>query len=282
MALNILTLGVKPDTAAVLPAGIVEATERLLLSSGAVSRGVAYWSRLPATVSLYMAFDWMMPGQFEAFAYRKKFFEDQVRQAIDRGTTQVLVLGGGYDTLGWRLAAEYPEVEFFEIDHPPTALHKAKGIEQMGARSNLHLIAKDLSKHKLNNVLASVEIWDQSKKTIIMAEGLLQYLLPEAVDDLFERCASAAQRTLFFFTYVTSRDDGEPDAGPWSGLVLWLLKREGEPWLWSIRPEEIGSFLKDKGWTYAPELVGDRNRHGVEFYGAATKGFGAISEQTVC
>jgi len=278
VALNILTLGAKPDMADILPAGIVEATERLLVGSGAVSRSAVYWSRLPVTVSLYMAFDWMMPGQFKAFAYRKRFFEDQVRQAISKGTTQVLVLGGGYDTMGWRLAVEYQEVEFFEIDHPSTALLKARGLEKMGVRKNLHLIAEDLSKHKLNKVLTSVEVWDRSKKTIIMAEGLLQYLSPEAIDDLFERCASVAQRITFVFTYVTSRDDGEPDAGPWSDLVLWLLKREGEPWLWSVRPEELDSFLEERGWISTPELVGNTTRHGVEFYGAATKGFGSVND----
>ncbi|MDJ0622329.1 MAG: SAM-dependent methyltransferase [Desulfocapsaceae bacterium] len=272
VALNILTLGAKPDMAAVLPSGIVEATENLLVASDAASMSQVYWSRLPVTLSLYMAFDWMMPGQFEAFAYRKRFFEDQVRQAIDKSTNQVLVLGGGYDTLAWRLAVEYPDVDFFEIDHPSTSLLKARGIEKMGARANFHLIAEDLSTHKLDDVLASVEKWDRSRKTIIMAEGLLQYLPPSAVDELFEQCTSVAQISTFVFTFVTTREDGEPDAGPWSWLVLWLLKREGEPWLWSVRPEELGSFLEERGWTYAPELVGKTTRHGVEFYGAAAKG----------
>ena len=46
--------------------------------------------------------DWMLPGQFEAFAHRKAFCERQVRDGIDAGATQILVLGAGYDTLGWR------------------------------------------------------------------------------------------------------------------------------------------------------------------------------------
>jgi len=39
---------------------------------------------------LYDAFDWMMPGQFEAFAERKAFCERQVRQGIAAGAPQVL------------------------------------------------------------------------------------------------------------------------------------------------------------------------------------------------
>ena len=162
--------------------------------------------------TVYKAFDWMMPGQFEAFGYRKKFFEDQVQQAIARGSTQVLVLGGGYDTLGWRLAVEYPDVDFFEVDHPATALLKKSGIEKMGSRENLHLIPEDLSTHKLDDVLCRDKSWERGRRTVILAEGLLQYLSPEAVDDLFRQCAQVADECAIVFTYISTRNDGRPDA----------------------------------------------------------------------
>ena len=111
------------------------------------------WSRANTIVSVYEAFDWMLPGQFVAFAHRKAFCERQVREGIRSGATQVLVLGAGYDTLGWRLAPEFPNINFFEVDHPGTALLKAKGIKEMGRRENLILIAEDLGENKLQDVL---------------------------------------------------------------------------------------------------------------------------------
>jgi len=83
-------------------------------------------------VSIYEAFDWMIPGQFEAFGHRKAFCEHQVRDGIDAGAAQILVLGAGYDTMGWRLAPNFPDVNFFEIVHLSTARLKAKGIKGMG------------------------------------------------------------------------------------------------------------------------------------------------------
>ncbi len=68
---------------------------------------------------------------------------------------QVLVLGAGYDTMGWRLAPEFAGVDFFEIDHPATARLKAKGIGAMGPRDNLHLIAEDLGERRLVDVLGA-------------------------------------------------------------------------------------------------------------------------------
>ena len=270
VALNILTLGTIPEMTEVLPSGIVEATEQLLLESGAATSRIVRWSRSPRMVRVYEAFDWMMPGQFEAFAHRKAFCERQVRESIVAGASQILVLGAGYDTMGWRLAPEFPRVDFFEIDHPATAALKARGIDAMGPRPNLHLIAEDLGQRKLIDVLANNEDWDQGAVTTFVAEGLLQYLHPQAVQDLFTQCASMADESRFAFTYVPSGEDGRPDAGPKTGLVLWLLKAGGEPWHWSVRPEELGQFLKSAGWKDAPELQGAIDEHGVELYAVAT------------
>jgi methyltransferase (TIGR00027 family) len=272
VALNIVILGEKPGIGGILPPGIVEATADLLVASGAAGATVVQWCRSRKMLLVYEAFDWMMPGQFEAFGYRKAFCERQVRDGIQSGTTQILVLGAGYDTLGWRLAPEFSGVNFFEIDHPATSRLKARGIEKMGQRTNLHLIPEDLAKRKLADVLKTKNSWDPKAETVIIAEGLLMYLSPEAVRDLFIQCAAIAgsgSRTAF--TYIGTGDDNRPDVGRWSGLIRWILKASGEPWLWSIRPEELDRFLENTGWVNARDLGAPSNRHGVEFFGIAKR-----------
>ena len=271
VAFNILTLSVKPEMEAILPHGIVEATEQLLLASGAAGATSVRWSRSQRMVSVYKAFDRILPGQFEAFAHRKAFCECQVREGVDAGATQILVLGAGYDTMGWRLAPEFPDVNFFEIDHPATARLKARGIKAMGQRDNLCLIAEDLGKQKLRDVLKTNDLWDERARTVIVAEGLVMYLPPEAVRDLFCQCAVIADSgSRLVFTYLPAGTDGRPYVGRWTGLMLWLQKVSGEPWIWSIRPEKLGSFLKETGWKNSRELVGVTDRHGVEYFAVAT------------
>lgn len=272
VALNIVTLGAKPGMDRIFPPGVVQTTEKLLVASGAAEARTVRWSRSQRMVSVYEAFDWMLPGQFEAFAHRKAFCERQVRDGIGAGATQILVLGAGYDTLGWRLAAEFSGVNFFEIDHPATARLKAKGINAMGQRENLCLIAEDLGKRKLVDVLKVNESWEQSAQTVIVAEGLVMYLPPKAVRDLFRQCAVVAGvGSRIAFSYIPTGADGRPDAGRWTGLMLWLQKVVGEPWTWSIRPEELDRFLEELGWTNALALVETTRKHGVEFYAVATK-----------
>jgi methyltransferase (TIGR00027 family) len=256
----------------VLPPGVVEATATLLVESGAVGRGAVRFSQSRTAVGIYLAFEWMMPGQFEAFAHRKAFCERQVRESIESGAGQVLVLGAGYDTLGWRLASEYPKVNFFEIDHPATISLKANGIQAMEQRDNHYLLAEDLSKRQLIDVLRSNVVWDSTMTSIIIAEGLLMYLPSDAVGSLFEQCAAVSGAgSRFAFTYVGTRANGQPDAGPWSWLVLWLLKASGEPWIWSIKPDVLNAFLNQHHWKAAPKLAPAPNRHGVEFFGLAVK-----------
>jgi methyltransferase (TIGR00027 family) len=272
VALAVLTLGAKPGMDKVLPPGIVTATRQLLLASGVAWPQTIRWAESRRSVSLYEAFDWMLPGQFEAFAHRKAFFERQVREGISSGATQVLVLGAGYDTLGWRLAPEFPGVSFFEIDHPATARLKAKGIATMGCPDNLYLLAEDLGDKQLVDVLSEHRLWDANLRTVILAEGLVMYLLPEAVFKLFCQCAElVGHGSRITFSYIPTGSDGRPDAGRWTGLMLWLQKAIGEPWVWSVRAEELDAYLHDVGWQNTPELTKASGMYGVELYAVAAK-----------
>ena len=272
IALAGLNLGAKPGMEKVLPPGIVSATRQLLLASGAAWPQTIRWAESRRSVSVYEAFDWMLPGQFEAIAHRKAFFERQVREGIDSGAAQVLVLGAGYDTLCWRLAPQFPAVSFFEIDHPATARLKAKGLFAMGCPDNLCLLAEDLAEKQLVDVLTEHRLWDTNAPTVILAEGLVMYLLPEAVYKLFSQSAElVAQGSRIAFSYIPTGSDGRPDAGRWTGLMLWLQKAIGEPWLWSIRPEQLDAYLHAVGWQSAPELAKAPGTYGIEVYAVAAK-----------
>lgn len=272
VALNIVTLGSKPGMDQILPLGIVDATEELLIKSGIIGEKTAKFARSKWAISLYDGFDWMLPGQFEAFAFRKTFCETQVREAIRTGATQVLVLGAGYDTLGFRLAPEFLDVCFFEIDHPATARLKARGIEAMGKAANLYLMAEDLGEKQLLDVLKQNCIWSLDEKTVIIAEGLVMYLPPGAVQEMFEQCAfGTGPESRIAFSYIPMGEDGRPDVGRFTGFMLWLQKIAGEPWNWSIYPEVLPAFLKAAGWTPCIDFEEAGRKHGVEYFAVGIK-----------
>ena len=272
VAMNILALGAKPGMDQYFPPGALEATAELLVASGVAGKRLVQWACSKRMVAVYEAFDWMLPGQFEAFAHRKAFCEHHVREGIALGASQILVLGAGYDTLGWRLSPEFPEVKFYEIDHPATAALKAKGIEAMGTRGNLFLLAEDLGSRDLIDVLAENPNWDRNAQVVIIAEGLIMYLTPESVKSLFDQCAaSVGVDSRIVFSYIPAGRDGRLDVGRWTGLMLWLQKAAGEPWLWSITPKELGPYLEKCGWKMDPKQKGSLIKYGVEYFAMATK-----------
>ena len=135
-----------------------------------------------------------------------------------------------------------------------------------------HLLAEDLGERELVDVLQVNATWDNTSPTVFVAEGLLMYLPPEAVKALFSQCAIVSgEGSRIAFSYVGTRKNGRPNAGPWSWLVLWLLKVAGEPWLWSMQPEELDPFLQVYNWTIAPNQALSSSRRGVEFFGVAVK-----------
>jgi len=272
VALNIIALGNVPELKEILPKGIVNATSELLSASGATSQRRIDKHHSPKIITLYKNFDWLLPGQFEAFGYRKAYCEKSVIDAINNEASQVLVLGAGYDTMAYRLSLEYPNINFFEIDKPITANSKIKGLEKMGKATNHFIIPEDLSKKSLVDVLENTSFWQKENRTIVTAEGLLQYLNPESVVDLFEECNLVTSRgSRIAFTYIMKGTDGRPNAGPRTGIVLWFLKAIGEPWLWAPGFNELKKLLTNTGWEYSDELVGRMNKRGVEYFACAIK-----------
>jgi O-methyltransferase involved in polyketide biosynthesis len=141
----------------------------------------------------------------------------------------------------------------------------------MGQRDNLCLIAEDLGKQKLRDVLKANDMWDESRRTVIVMEGLVMYLPPDAVRDLFCQCALiVGSGSRVVFTYLPTGADGRPYVGRWTGLMLWLQKVAGEPWIWSINPEKLDSFLEETGWDNSRELAGVPSSRGVEYFAVAT------------
>ena len=272
VALITIGLDAKKHIGHILPCGLVEAQMKCLIGSGAASPLTVRLAHSRRMSAIHERLFWMLPGQFNALAYRKAFFDKQVRQHLDLGAKQVLVLGAGYDTLCWRLSAIYPEVNFFEIDHPATGKYKQKGIAALGQRKNLHLIQADLSNQQLSQVLNEQPVWQMNTQCMIVAEGLLMYLQENAVKNLFNQCTSiTGNNSRIAFTYLPANKNNQLNVGRWTWLTTRMHRWQGEPWLWSIQPKMLNHFLQEIDWKLIPEdQIGD-TKAGIEHYGVAIK-----------
>jgi methyltransferase (TIGR00027 family) len=260
VANSLITLNVKDDWAERLPAGLVELSERLLLASGSPGYGprVMKMSKKPWMIRVWQLQDALLiPGQFEGFGHRKIFINEQVEAAIAQGARQVLVLGAGFDTLCLRLAPKHADVQFFEVDHPATSASKANGIDQVGRPENLHQIAADLGEIPLPKALAEDGRWQASQKSVLVAEGLFQYLTDDQVRGLLSdaaTCTSPASRIAFSHSI--------PNTGKTLAFLTGLI---GERWKSGVLSKGLPAYIEGTGWEVISDVDEDP-AHGVERY----------------
>lgn len=197
-----------------------------------------------------------VPGIQVHYALRKRHIEETARRFIREGGEQVVVLGGGFDTLAVRLADEYQHVRFIEVDQQPTQQIK---MNALGERAhNPRFVPLDVASTTLDKALRSV--LDTSERALFIAEGLLMYLPRASVEALFATVSQLAPAgSRFLFTFM-ERDAQGRIAFRNQGLLVdrWLRLR-GEQFAWGIERDEVAEFVAPFGFhvretSTSPEL----------------------------
>lgn len=197
-----------------------------------------------------------LPGILLHYALRKRAIEDAVRQGIAAGIGQVVVLGGGFDTLTLRLAHEYPRLVSIEIDHPSTQRVKRQVLaaDEGPQPTNLTLLPADLAQASLADRLQGCPAYDPTRPTFFIAEGLLMYFPADAVSALFHEIrAISAPGSRFAFTTMQPRPDQTIGFLGASPLLDHWLRWRGEPFRWALPRTTLPAYLSAHGFT--PEAI---------------------------
>ena len=268
IARSLVLLARDPAFAGLVPPDAAEASGWFLEGSAATHAGRharrERWEIL-ARRPWYRAFTRLaerrtLPGIVAHYALRKRFLEDTARRALTHdGFIQVVVLGAGFDTLALRLAPEFPQTTFVEVDHPATQTAKQDALARHGAVwPNLHFAPADLSQSRLADVLdGRPAAYRPDAATLFVAEGLLMYLEAAVVSALFRDAAGGAgtPRRRFAFTFLEPDASGAANFSPPSRFVDLWLRRRGEPFRWGVARNDLAGWLAARGWTLSPKGV---------------------------
>ncbi len=169
--------------------------------------------------------------------------------AVAQGATQLLVVGAGFDPLASLVARRHPQVLCVEIDAPPTADPKRQGVEGAGlARANHRICSADLSTTALGTVLEGTG-WRTDARSVVVAEGLLMYLRPTAVEAFFASVrGSTGPGSRLAFSTLDADEQGRPRVGTMDKPIRWMLKLAGEPMHWGLPPAAVSAFLRGAGY----------------------------------
>jgi methyltransferase (TIGR00027 family) len=178
---------------------------------------------------------------------RKLFIEEEARQALSLGATQLVVLGAGYDPLSMRLQKEFREARFYETDYPATQEVKRRALVSRDALPpNLTLVPVDFDEETAEERLLEAPGFDPEARGVFVCEGVLMYLKPEDAEAVFASVRRlGGPGTRFLFTWL-DRTILEND--PKAQNIAKVLNFHGEPLRSSYEPEHIADFLKEQGF----------------------------------
>lgn len=163
-----------------------------------------------AVSGAYAGPDAAAPRMEHYLRLRTAFFDRVVINAVERGVTQLVAVGAGYD--GRSLRYGHPSVRWFEVDHPATSADKQRRLASIGAdASDITFLAWDLARPGLAGALVGAG-FDPDGPAQFLCEGVVVYLEPATVDLLLrELRALCAPRTRLALSLSV---DGAPAHDP--------------------------------------------------------------------
>ena len=182
------------------------------------------------------------PGARAAGIARTQWIDDEVTRALET-STQLVLLGAGFDTRAYRLPAAQ-RVNTFEVDQPETSLAKQATLRTViGSLPNeVRFVTIDFNKQSVSDALHSAG-FDERRPTCFVWEGVTNYLSPETVDGVLRQISKSASGSILLFTYVDRKVLDHPDQFFGARKLLTRLRSYGEPWTFGLNPEEIEGYL---------------------------------------
>ena len=243
-------------------------------------RAVVYFSRIPLIQrAIIRLLDRVWTGARASGIARTRLIDDFLLRGICGGGKQVVILGAGYDSRAYRLAA-LQTLRVFEVDHPSTLKYKKEKMRKAHGVACGHVtyVETDFNHQSLAQTLRGAG-FDENLPAFFIWEGVTNYLTDAAVRQTLGYIGSLAEGTQLAFTYVHRDAIDTPGAHVKKGVSK-LLRKQGEPWTFGILPEELPALLRDCGLRlledigsteYRKRYLYAQGRHleGYEFYRAA-------------
>jgi methyltransferase (TIGR00027 family) len=186
---------------------------------------------------------------------RTRLIDEAVAAALP-GVQQVLILGAGYDSRAYRLA-QLRDTAVFEVDHPATQAAKRRILRRGSVQipASVRFVPVDFGADDPAAKLAEGG-FASGKPTLVLWEGVTNYLDPVSVDAMFSFLASAiAPGSPVLFTYVDRAMLDGSAAFEGAATTLRAVRRVGEPLTFGLNPKEVPGYLSDRGFELESDTV---------------------------
>jgi methyltransferase (TIGR00027 family) len=183
------------------------------------------------------------PGGTETEAgvlLRSRFAEDRLAEAVQRGVSQLVILGAGLDSFAYRQPSWAHGLRIFEVDHPESLADKKRRLAagSVFVPGNVAFIPIDFERTTLREGLRDSSL-DFAKPTFFTCLGVLGYLTREAVDAIFQLVSEFPTGSEIAFTFFSEAIPAQ---------VREFGAKTNEQLLTSLDTAELTKDLSDKGF----------------------------------
>jgi len=191
--------------------------------------------------------DGRWPGVRTSLVARTRLIDDAIVRALDEPIEQAVILGAGFDSRAYRLPG-LRRLPVFEVDHPDTQAAKRAALQRALplVPGHVRFVTSDFTRSDLETRMLAAG-YRESARTLILWEGVTNYLTGDAVDATLDWCTRAGPDSLVLFTYVHRDVLTRPHVFAGIDQLFAALERAGERFTFGLQPEELPDFLARRG-----------------------------------
>ena len=181
---------------------------------------------------------------------RSRFIEDLVKEKINVGIGQYVILGAGLDTFAQREPEVLSRLSIFEIDKPDTQAWKIERLKELGysLSSNQHFVPVNFEiKESWMDKLKALG-FDSNRPALITSLGVSMYLTHEAIKETLSSMARLSPGSLFVMTFMLPLDLVLPQDKFGYERSLKGAQASGTPFISFFTPEEMSKLAISCGF----------------------------------
>jgi len=189
------------------------------------------------------AMDVWARGAQEFLTARPRLADEIATEMAAEGLEQVVLLGAGFDTMSLRIKEALRNVTIFEVDHPATQAVKREVIGRIGAPENLRFVAVDFEQDDFVEKLRQAGFATE-RRSLVVWMGVTYYLTAQAMARALSQIATlgdAGMRLIFDYMLEEVVDGTTQNRDALSKARI--VAKLGEPWLFGLKPAEVGDYL---------------------------------------
>lgn len=260
---------------------VIEFYDQLVHSLPAPLSWYHYWLQYKWARRFYIrSEEILLPGDLLHIIARKWYIQRVIRQLVDDGFRQLLILGAGFDHLGYYFSQE--GLACIEIDAPKMAKLKRHFLEEYYTdQSHPHIIPYHFSSSKPIPQFTNHSKIDREQKTIVVAEGFFDYLSTDSVNKSLEQiCNNFSHKTALITTHFSL-----DELSFFHRKVFKMSVRTvGEKLRFNCSADAFRRMLGDQGYyisqCFDSQTIRDNFHHQIDTKLPVLKGFYILSAKT--